>query len=79
MMTHIPGAPSFTEYDGNFDVGAVPDVPPCMILAKCALRLKIESLAYHYYGYIGRDCSPTNMNYNTILHNFIVEWEALIN
>ena len=75
----IPGVPSVMAADENVYVSALSTVPSCIVLEKCALRLKIVPVAYHYYDFFGLDCSPANMNYNTILGNFNVEWEAIIN
>ena len=57
---------------------AIPPVPPCMISARCALRLKIASIAYHYYEDIGRDITAQNMNYTSVLKSFYLEYESII-
>ena len=59
------------------DVDEVPSVPACIISSKCALNLKTKFCSYHYYFSIGRDRSPVNMNYNSVLCNFNFYYEAL--
>ena len=54
-----------------------PAVPPCLISAKCCLRLKVASHAYHYYQDIGREHTPANMNYRSVLKGFNIEREAI--
>ena len=41
------------------------------------MRLKIASIAYHYYLDIGRTPTPANMNYTQVLRGFYTEWEAI--
>ena len=77
LRTPIPGVPRVLNAEGNEIVAAVPAVPPCLISAKCTLRLKIASIAYHYYVSIGHVRTPVNMNYTNVLHSFHVEWEAI--
>ena len=84
MRTSIPGipeVPQVTDNNGNVTTVGVPAVPPVLpvlISAKCALRLKIASLAYHYYISIERTPTPANMNYTNVLRGFYVEYEALL-
>ena len=73
MRTSIPGVPAVP--DG---AAAVPAIPPCLISAKCSLRLKVASVAFHYYTSIDREPTAINMNYSAVLRPFYVEWEALI-
>ena len=84
MRTSIPGVPGIPE-QRNADnvvtaeaVAAIAAIPPVLVSAKCALRLKIASLAYHYYTSIGRDLTPANMNYTLVLKDFYTEYEAAI-
>ena len=64
--------------DGGVAVADIPAIPPCIVSAKCALRLQVASAAYHYYVSIGRARTPANMNYTNTLRGFYVEYEALI-
>ena len=77
MRTAIPGIPAVRNADGDIEAAAIAPIQPCLISAKCALRLKVASIAYHYYVSIGRAPTPTNMNYHQVLRSFYVEWEAL--
>ena len=56
----------------------IPAIPPCIVSAKCALRLQVASAAYHYYVSICRARTPANMNYTNTLRGFYIEYEALI-
>ena len=84
MRTSIPGIPGIPEQrnaDGVITVAAVAAIqaiPPVLVSAKCALRLKIASIAYHYYISISRDHTPANMNYSLVLKDFYTEYEAVI-
>ena len=84
MRTSIPGIagiPLVRNADGVITaeaVAAIPAIPPILVSAKCALRLKIASIAYHYFTSIGREPTPANMNYTLVLKDFYVEYEALI-
>ena len=53
-------------------------IPPCIVSAKCYLRLKVASLALHYYHTIGQDRTMSNMNYTQVLRTFYIDWEALV-
>ena len=77
MRIAIPGVPAVLDDQGNIVTPAVAPIPPCLVSARCALRLKVASIAYHYYVSIGRDPTPSNMNYSQVLRSFYVEWEAL--
>ena len=77
----IPAVPEVRDADDNVVQAAVPMVPPILpilVSAKCALRLKTASLAYHYYISISRTPTPANMNYSNVLRNFHVEYDALM-
>jgi hypothetical protein len=78
MRTPIPGIPAITDANGVVVTAAIPAVPPCIVSAKCSLRLQVASDAFHYYASIGRQPTPANMNYTNVLRSFYVEWEALI-
>ena len=73
MRTSIPGIPGIPEVrnaEGVVTVEAVapiPAIPPVLVSAKCALRLKVASHAYHYFIDIGREPTPVNMNYSRVL------------
>ena len=77
LRTSIPGIPAVLDAAGTVVTAAVPPILPCLISARCALRLKVASIAYHYYIEIGRTPTPQNMNYSTVLRGFYQEWEAL--
>ena len=81
----IPGLPQVMAPDGiAVAVPAVPAVPPIpgspgvIVSALCAKRLKVASIAYHYYTSIGRTPTPANMNYTSVLRDFHIEWEAVL-
>ena len=78
MRTPIPGVAAVLDDAGIVVNEAIPAIPPCIVSAKCALRLQVASDAYHYYISIGREPTPANMNYNLVLRSFYVEWEALL-
>ena len=63
MRIPIAGVPAIVNDAGVVQVEAVPPVPPCLVSARCALRLNIASLAYHSYESINRTQTPANMNY----------------
>ena len=83
MKTAIPAIPGIAEVvdgQGNVVQAAVPGtpgVPPCLVPAKCVLRLKVASIAYHYYVDTGRTPTPANMNYSLVLRGFYEEFEAI--
>ena len=84
MRTSIPGVAAVAQQvaaDGTIIVPAVDAVPallPTLVSAKCALRLKVASIAFHYYESIGRDITPSNMNYTNVLRDFYTEYESVI-
>lgn len=84
MRTAIPGVaaiPELRDNDGNViadAIAAIQPIPPVLVSAKCALRLKVASVAYHYYYSIRRDHSPANMNYTNVLKDFYTEYESVI-
>ena len=78
MRIPIPGIPAVVNDAGVELVPAVPPIPPCLASARCALRLNIASLAYHYYISIDRTPTPANMNYTQVLKGFYAEWESII-
>jgi len=55
----------------------VPAIPACTMPANCLKRLKIASVAYHYYISIGREPTPANMNFTRVLRSFHIESEAI--
>ena len=77
MRTSIPGRPAQLDANGVVLVAAVPAINPVLISARCMLRLKVASIAYHYYESIERAITPANMNYTRVLRGFYQEWEAL--
>ena len=79
MRIPIPGVPAVVDDAGIVQVEAIPPIPPCLVSGRCALRLKVASLAYHYYISIGRTPTPANMNYTQVLKGFHTEcWESII-
>ena len=78
LRVGIPGIPAVTGPDGTVLVPEVQAIQPCIISAKCSLRLRVASEAYHYYRSILRSRTPSNMNYTQVLRAFYVEYEALI-
>ena len=51
--------------------------PPVPIPAKSVTRLLIASTAFSYYTDTGRDITPQNMHYNSVLRGFKIEWDAI--
>jgi hypothetical protein len=84
MRTSIPGVaaiPAVLDADNNVVVDAIPaiaPIPPTLVSAKCGLRLKIASQAFHYYKSIEREVTPANMNYTQVLKDFYTEYESVI-
>jgi hypothetical protein len=84
MRIAIPGVPlvpAVLNANGTVrvaEIPAVPPIPPTLVSAKCALRLKIASVAFHYYTAIGRTATAVNMNYTNVLKDFYVEYESVI-
>ena len=84
MRMSIPPVPGVAAVVDGQGVEVFPAVPPIRgvlgisISAKCALRLKIASIAYHYYVSIGRNQTTNNMHYTNVLKSFYVEWEAVV-
>jgi hypothetical protein len=85
MRTSIPGVaaiPAQMNNDGDVilvpEVPAIPSIPPTLVSAKCSLRLKIASIAFHYYASIGREHTPANMNYTQVLKDFYTEYESVL-
>ena len=77
LRSPIPGVAAVLDGAGNVLNPAIPAVPPCIVSAKCFLRLKVASCAYNYYMDIGREATPANMNYTRVLKGFYIEWEAI--
>ena len=72
MRTSIPGVPAVLDANGDIVTEAIPPIPPCVVSARCSLRLKVASIAFHYYASIGREVTPQNMNYTQVLRPFYV-------
>ena len=84
MHTSIPGVAAIAEVcDATTNaiitaaVPAVPSILPVLVSARCALRLKVASLAYHFYVDVGRTPTPASMNYTNVLRSFYDEYEAI--
>ena len=77
LRVSIPGVAAVLDGAGNVVTPAIPAIPPCLVPARCALRLKVASLAYHYYLDIGRTPSPACMNYSLVLRDFNMQWESI--
>ena len=78
MRTSIPGVAAVIGARNIVVVPEVSPIPPCAVSEKCALCLKVASLAFHYYHAIGRNITTANMNYTQVLRTFYIEWEELI-
>ena len=78
MRTSIPGIPAQVDPAGAIVIPAVPPIPPIIVPARSAHRLKIASIAFHYYRDTAREPTPPNMNYSTVLRGFYDEWEAIV-
>ena len=84
MRTNIPPISGIAEVlnpDGSVLYEAIPPIPARQVVvlsAKCILRLKIASKAYHYYRSIDRAITTANMNFDMTLKEFNVEYEAII-
>ena len=84
LRTAIPGVAAIPKQcDANGvvvaqGVAAISSVPPCIIPARAVLRLKIASIAYHYYIDTNRTPTPANINYTNVLRGFYTEWEAIV-
>ena len=80
----IQGIPAIMNAAGDEEVAAIQAVPPIpgvagvLISAICSKRLKVASVAFHYYESIGRTHTPINMNFSNVLRAFHIEWEALL-
>ena len=83
LRTAVPGVPGMAAImnpNGGIGVPAVqpiPGIPACIIPARGSLRLKVASLAYHYYMDTDRVPTPQHMNYTNVLRSFYTEWEAI--
>ena len=76
----LPGVPAVQDANGNeiqAAIPGVPGIPPCLIPAKCLLRLTVATAAYHYYVDTARTPTPANMNYSIVLKGFYDEFEAI--
>lgn len=84
LRTAVPGVPGMAAImDGNGNVAVqavqpIPGIPACVIPARCSLRLKVASIAYHYYMDTARTPTPQHMNYTNVLRGFYTEWEAVV-
>ena len=90
MRTPIPGVAAVAgapEQRNNANVivqNAIPGIAPIpgspgvIVSAQCAKRLKVASIAYHYYTSVGRIPTAASMNYTTVLRPFHIEWEAIV-
>ena len=73
MRTVISGLPAVVHTAGVIQIDAVAPIQPLLVSARCALRLKVASIAYHYYTSIGRTPRAANMNYTIVLKDFYTE------
>ncbi len=87
LRTPIPGIPGIPAQVNNAGVEIIAEVPPIaptpgspaiIVSAQCIKRLKVASVAYHYYDSIARAHAAPNMNYTTVLRDFYLEWEAVL-
>ena len=77
LRTAIPGVPAVLDANGAVVIPAIAAILPCLIPAKSVLRLKVASLAFHYYQNTSRTPTAANMKYTTVLKSFHNEWEAI--
>ena len=80
VIPGTPGIPAVQDANGvviNNVVPAIPPILPCLVSARCKLRLNMASVAYHYYESVQRAVTPANMNYSSVLQNFKVEYNAI--
>ncbi len=83
MKTSVPDVlpiPEQRDENGTIvraGIEGIRGIPPCLVPAKCVLRLKVASIAYHYYLDTGRTPTPANMNYTLVLRGFYEEYEAI--
>ena len=78
MRTSISGAPEQPRNGRNCGVSAIEATNSNLVYAKCTLRLKVASFAYHYYDSIGREHTPANMHYTRVLKDFYTDYKALL-
>ena len=78
IHTSTPGIPGVAATGGAAAVTAVAPVPSVIVSEKCDLRLKVASIAYHYYVFSVLDVTAANRNYTNVLKLFNVEYEYLI-
>ena len=78
MRTSIPNIATVLCAQDIVVFPRVAPIPVCILSAKCALRLKLASLDFHYYHTICSNRTPANMNYTHVLRTFYIEWEAVI-
>ena len=83
-VSGVPGVQEVLAQDDTVLVTAIAPIPPTpgspgvIVSAQCAKRLKVASLAFHYYKSIARTATPANMNFSTVLRDFHTEWEAVV-
>ena len=77
MRVNIPGIPAVTAADGTILTPAVPAKPPCLVPATSIHRIRVATIAYHYYQSIKRTPTPANMNFGSVLTDFYTEYEAI--
>ena len=78
MHTAITSIPSVAADGGAASLPDVAPVTQVLVSEKCALRLKVALIAYHYYASIGGSVIPANMNYTNVLKGFNIEYVSLI-
>ena len=57
--------------------GATIPTPPFVFGAKSQKRLLVASNLVRYYDTVGRTITAANMQWNTVMKNFEVQWKAL--
>ena len=79
----IPGLSDFlnqVDVTGDIIVMVIPTVPgilPCLVSARYTLLLKIALIVYNYYLIFDQDFTQYNINYNTVLQPFMLNWKTI--
>ena len=63
--------------DPNASAGATIPMPPFTYEAKSQKRLTVACDLIKYYQTVGRDLTATNIQWNQVMSNFDIQWEAL--
>ena len=72
MRTYITGVAAVLGKRYIVVAPRVATISQCIVSTECSFRLKVTSLAFHYYRAIGRGRTPTNLKYTQVLRNFYI-------